>query len=120
MGLSAFDLATLGKLQEVASQVERHHLAVHRTISELVPWIPLFENLPTLFRNPQYKGALTSLRSVLPYNLALGRISAQSEEALAHLFAIRNFLLEGSQINEETPSEYQNHQVQRAIAWLDS
>ena len=35
VGFSAFDLETLGKLQEVAAQVERHHIAVQRTITEL-------------------------------------------------------------------------------------
>ncbi len=49
VGRSAFDLETLRKLQEVAAQVERHHMAVQRTITELVPWIPLFENPPVLF-----------------------------------------------------------------------
>ncbi len=32
VGQSAFDLKTLGKLQEVVAQTERHHLAVRRTI----------------------------------------------------------------------------------------
>ena len=54
VGRSAFDLETLGKLQEVAAQTERHHLAVQRTITELVPWIPLFENPPERFHEPQF------------------------------------------------------------------
>ena len=49
VGRSAFDLETLRKLQEVAAQVERLHLAVQRTLAELVPWIPLMEQPPALF-----------------------------------------------------------------------
>ena len=49
VGRSAFDLETLRKLQEVAAQVERLHLAVQRTLAELVPWIPLLEQPPALF-----------------------------------------------------------------------
>ena len=48
VGRTAFNLKTLSKLQEVASQVERHHLAVQRTIIELVPWIPIIQNPPDL------------------------------------------------------------------------
>ena len=35
VGHSAFDLKALQKLQEVAAQVERHHLAIQRTLNEL-------------------------------------------------------------------------------------
>ncbi|MHC1771298.1 MAG: hypothetical protein AB9907_06075 [Flexilinea sp.] len=46
VGSSAFDLETLGKLQEVSAQTERHHLALQRTITDLVPWISLFTDIP--------------------------------------------------------------------------
>jgi cyclic beta-1,2-glucan synthetase len=85
VGRSAFNLETLGKLQEVASQVERHHIAVHRTITELVPWIPMFENPPALFHEPQFVSALAELKASLPYNLALGQVHAHIEAAMPHM-----------------------------------
>ena len=49
VGRSAFDLEALRKLQEVAAQVERHHQGIQRTLTELVPWIQLMEQVPALF-----------------------------------------------------------------------
>ncbi|MCJ7810946.1 MAG: hypothetical protein MUP62_01925, partial [Dehalococcoidia bacterium] len=63
VGRSAFDLETLRKLQEVAAQVERHHMAVQRTITELVPWIPLLEKTPVLFHEPHFVTVLATLRA---------------------------------------------------------
>ena len=94
VGRSAFDLETLGKLQEVAAQVERHHIAVQRTITELVPWIPLFENPPVRFHEPQFLKAMAALRANLPCNLALGQIHAHAEAALPHIIVLRNLLAE--------------------------
>ncbi len=120
VGRSAFDLATLGKLQEVSSQVERHHLAVHRTITELVPWIPFFEDLPILLQKPQYKSVLDTLRSVLPYNLALGKVHTQTQVALTQIQSLRGILLQGNATSEENPSESLIKQTQLTVVWLDS
>ena len=49
VGRSGLDLEALRKLQEVAAQAERHHLAVQRTLDELVTWGFVFEQYPVLF-----------------------------------------------------------------------
>ncbi len=120
VGRSAFDLATLVKLQEVAAQVERHHLAVYRTISELIPWIPLFEDLPSLFQRSQYKETLTTLQRLLPYNLSLGRVYSQTQEAAAHISVLRKYLIDAEGTKEEIIAEFDSRQVQQAVDWLDT
>jgi cyclic beta-1,2-glucan synthetase len=102
VGSSAFDLATLGKLQEVAAQTERHHLAVQRTITELVPWIPLLENPPVRFQEPQFKKAMADLRISLPYNVAFGQIRGHIEGAFVHIATLSNLLTE-MDLSAETP-----------------
>ncbi len=92
VGRSAFNLESLGKLQEVAAQTERHHLAVQRTITELVPWIPLFENLPSRFHEPQFLETMTALRTCLPNNIAFGQVHSRIEEAYQHIASLRNLL----------------------------
>ena len=72
VGKSAFGLEMLEKLQEVTSQVERHHNALLRTINELVPWIPLLEKIPDYFNQSKFSEALADLKANLPYNLAPG------------------------------------------------
>jgi cyclic beta-1,2-glucan synthetase len=92
VGCSAFDLESLGKLQEVTAQVERHHQAVQRTITELVPWIPLFANPPLQLNDPQYEEIMSALRANLPSNLALGRVHAHVESAFPQIKILRNAL----------------------------
>ncbi len=74
VGRSAFDLKALQKLQEVSSQVERHHQAIERTLSELVPWVGLLEKIPRIFNEPRYIKVLNKLRTHLPYNPQLHKI----------------------------------------------
>ncbi len=104
VGRSAFDLKTLGKLQEVASQVERHHIAVHRTITELVPWIPLFASLPSSFQEPSLINELNALRTDLPSNLALGDVHAHTKAALQHILALQNLIAEKDKAETTSPS----------------
>jgi len=123
VGRSAFDLMTLGKLQEVAGQVERHHNAVQRTISELVPWIPLFENLPVLFNEPQFNQKMAELRANLPYNLTLGQVHTQVEAALPGIIALRNLLAaDPAPVDsvEVSVSLAINEQEPMALAWLEA
>ena len=94
VGRSAFDLQTLEKLQEVTSQVERHHNAVFRTINELVPWIHLLEEPPALFLQSKYAQILTNLKADLPYNLTLGAVQSHVEDASQTLNTLRNLLIE--------------------------
>ncbi len=100
VGRSAFNLATLGKLQEVAAQTERHHLAVQRTITELVPWIPLFENPPTRLRDARFVKTMTALRTSLPYNIAFGQIHSRIEEAKQHIATLNGLLTETNDLAE--------------------
>ncbi len=99
MGSSAFDLQSLGKLQEVSAQIERHHLAVQRTITELVPWIPLFANLPAQFNEPQFQMIMTALRAELPNNIAFGQVHNHIKNALQHIEGLRILLNEADQTN---------------------
>ena len=92
VGHSAFTLEMLRKLQEVAAQVERHHIAVERTIRELVPWIPLVETVPERLREPQFSNALNVLLADLAKNPALGQIEGQANNGTARLFALRELL----------------------------
>ena len=94
VGRSAFDLETLEKLQEVAAQVERHHIAVKRTITELVPWIPFIESPPARLKEPRFIQLMTELEANLPYNLAFGQIHAHTEVASSQIIALRNLLTE--------------------------
>ena len=92
VGRSAFNLESLGKLQEVAAQTERHHLAVQRTITELVPWIPFFENIPLQFLEPKLLETMNALRTCLPYNIAFGQVHGRIEEAYLHIESLRDLL----------------------------
>jgi cyclic beta-1,2-glucan synthetase len=119
VGRSAFDLETLGKLQEVAAQVERHHTAVQRTITELVPWIPLFANPPVRFHEPQFLKTMVVLRANLPYNITLEQVHAHTEAALPYIIVLRNLLAEGDLPVEEPAPLPGNGQEQTALEWLE-
>ncbi|MHB1355170.1 MAG: GH36-type glycosyl hydrolase domain-containing protein [Anaerolineae bacterium] len=113
-GRTALDLEALRKLQEVASQAERHHLAVQRTLDELVPWIPLLEQLPAQFKESRFLEALNALRDSLPSNPRLNQIRLHATAGMLHTAALRKMLVPGLPIpDEEKRPEYQ------AIAWLD-
>ena len=122
VGRSAFDLATLEKLQEVAAQLERHHLAVQRTITELVPWIPLLENPPARFNEPKFLETMAALKADLPYNLAFGQVGAHVEAALIHMTTLRNLLTEvelSASVIENTIPLPGNGREQTAQRWLE-
>lgn len=123
VGRSAFDLETLRKLQEVTAQVERHHTAVERTISELVPWIPLLENPPEWFQGSQFVKALDALGAILPYNLALGQVQIHIKGALQQVIFLRDILNKDIHPNKNvkrssTPQEAD--QARAAMEWLDT
>jgi cyclic beta-1,2-glucan synthetase len=92
VGRSAFDLETLRKLQEVAMQVERHHTAVHRTIAELAPWIPMFANPPVHFHEASLVQALNALEASLPGSLTLGQVQAHTAAALSQITILRSLV----------------------------
>ncbi len=122
VGRSAFDLETLEKLQEVAAQVERHHTDVQRTITELVSWIPLFENIPARFHEAPFLKGIAALKAGLPYNLALGQVHAHAEAALSLIVVLHNLLAEEDQpvgVTEGPVSLPGIGQEQTALEWLE-
>lgn len=121
VGRSAFDLKTLGKLQEVAAQTERHHIAVQRTMDELIPWISQFENLPKRFSEPQYKKPLARIKAYLPYNIVLGKVHIRIEGARKHINILRELLAKDGQpldALDYSNSLTGNVQDQTAEEWL--
>ena len=117
VGRTAFNLKTLSKLQEVASQVERHHLAVQRTIIELVPWIPIIQNPPEYIRKPQYSEALIALRNSLPSNLALGNIQNHIKNAFPLILSIRE-LIAKDRLDSVEGGENAELIRSKALEWL--
>lgn len=123
VGRSAFDLEALRKLQEVASQVERHHLAVQRTITELVPWIPLFEDIPELFKGPRYINLFASMQMNLPYNIAPGKIRIHVETALQQIILLTGLLNDEEDSQTASPQTHTSEQTflfaKKAQQWLE-
>lgn len=91
-GHATFDLKDMGKLQEVTAQIERQHLAVQHTITELVPWIPLISNLPEQFMNPRFEKPMAALRNSLPFNLTLLQVHDHVQAAIPHINALDQLL----------------------------
>jgi cyclic beta-1,2-glucan synthetase len=122
VGRSAFDLAALEKLREVAAQVERHHIAVQRTISELIPWIPLFEHLPLRLLEPEFIDLMVTLQANLPNNLTIKQVRPQTQSAMATIILLRRRLA-NSDVFDKNISEADSlritGQVQAARDWLD-
>src|SRR4030042_6774632 len=115
VGSLAFDLEALRKLQEVAAQVERHHQGIERTLTELVPWIHLLEQVPGLFNETQFMQGLGILRENLPYNPHLGQIHAATAAVLSSTADFRNLLKE-TQLNSDPDSG----EERKAMEWLDA
>jgi cyclic beta-1,2-glucan synthetase len=115
VGSAAFDLEALRKLQEVAAQVERHHLAIQRTLAEMVPWIHLLEQLPVLFNELPFVQGLSTLRDNLPYNPHLGQISTYANAGLTSTTELRNLLKENQLI-----SVCDSDPERKALEWLDA
>ena len=93
VGRSAFSLNTLEKLQEVAAQVERHHTAVRRTITELVPWVPFFENTPDYFSDAEFLSILEEIKNTLPINMPLNQVKSHVKTALPFIHSLQKRLV---------------------------
>ena len=109
VGKSAFDLQMLEKLQEVTSQVERHHNALLRTINELVPWIPLLENIPDCFNQSKFSEAMADLKANLPYNLTPGQIHKQLQGAVPHIKTLSTLLAEDGPNQDKSEKDLQSN-----------
>ncbi len=114
-GRVAFDLEALRKLQEVASQVERHHQALERTLVELVPWIHLLEQVPALFNETQFEQGLSALRDNLPYNPRLGQVRTHATAGFSSTAELRN-LIQENQLNHVPGPDPER----AALEWLDT
>ena len=121
-GRSTFDLRSLEMLQEVTAQVEQHHNAVHRTINELVSWIPYFENQPRILQEPYFIKETEALKEDLPYNLKLGQAHKHIAAALQHIAILRNLLSEKESSGQEGINfayVRRNNEKQKAMEWLE-
>ena len=114
-GSAAFDLEALRKLQEVAAQVERHHLAIQRTLVEMVPWIHLLEQVPVLFAESPFMQGMSTLRDHLPYNPPLGQINTFAAAGLYSSAELRKLLKE-YQLTSIGDSGLEH----KAMEWLDN
>ena len=83
------DLATLRVLQQIAAQIERQHLAVQRTIAELVPWLPMFENAPLAFKSGPLQSGFAELQARLPDSPSIGDIEDYSQAACQQVDTLR-------------------------------
>jgi cyclic beta-1,2-glucan synthetase len=115
VGSTAFDLEALRRLQEVAAQVERHHLAIQRTLVEMVPWIQLLEQVPVLFDEMPYVQGLSTLRDNLPYNPQLSQISTYATAGLTSTAELLKLLKENQLI-----SVRDSDPERKAMEWLDA
>ncbi|MBA4384831.1 MAG: hypothetical protein C0410_08850, partial [Anaerolinea sp.] len=113
VGRSAFSLNTLEKLQEVTAQVERHHIAVRRTITELVPWVPFFENMPEYFLDAGFISIISEIRNSLPINMPLNQVKSHVLTALPFIHSLQNRLT----LVSETPT--QKELLAIAKTWLE-
>ncbi|OGN93955.1 MAG: hypothetical protein A2Z71_05070, partial [Chloroflexi bacterium RBG_13_50_21] len=112
---AAFDLEALRKLQEVAAQVERHHQAIQRTLTELVPWIHLLVQVPVLFNETRFLLGLSTLRDSLSFNPHLGQIRTYATAGLTSTAELRNLLKENQLI-----SVHDSGPESKAMEWLDA
>ncbi|MDP3721005.1 MAG: hypothetical protein Q8R09_00980, partial [Anaerolineaceae bacterium] len=98
VGRSAFSLSTLEKLQEVAAQVERHHTAVRRTITELVPWVPFLDNTPEYFQDAELLPLIDEIKKHLPINLPLSQIRVHVKTALPMINTLLKKLVHSNEL----------------------
>jgi cyclic beta-1,2-glucan synthetase len=112
VGRSSFDLENLRKLEEVASQVERHHTTVQRLYSQLLPWLPLLVEPPAIFRGKDFRASLDALRATLPYYISLTGFQAKKSGALSRIDSLRNQLVKANP-SSASPS---NSSYPRALA----
>lgn len=113
VGRSAFTLSTLEKLQEVAAQVERHHTSVRRTITELVPWVPFFEDTPVYFSDADSGSIINEIKKNLPINMPLNLVKAHIKAALPLIHSLQIRLEE----IDEPPTR--NDLLITAKTWLE-
>jgi cyclic beta-1,2-glucan synthetase len=113
VGRSAFSLSSLEKLQEVAAQVDRHHTAVRRTISELVPWVTLFRSTPDFFSDVELAPIITEIKENLPINMPLNLVKPHVRSAVPLIKKLEKRLAS----EKEFPQK--DDRLKSAILWLE-
>ena len=116
-GQSVFNLKSLEKLQEVAAQIERHHLSIQRILNDVVPWIPLLENRPEFLKQSQFKMMMNALISRLPYNVSLSQIHYRIEGAQTNIQLLRDQLLEIELVNKND-TDHDFSPLKAGVDWL--
>jgi cellobiose phosphorylase len=116
-GRSSFSLDAMRNLQEVATQVTRHHQVIKRTITELVPWIPLFKQIPEFFIENQLIDEVQKLQKKLPYNPNLYKINVFVRNGLCKTDELRNKVKE---IHSSQNSPVDVARDRAALDWLDA
>ncbi len=117
VGRSTFNLDSMRNLQEVATQVGRHHQVIKRTITELVPWIPLFDQIPEFFIENQLINEVHKLQKQLPYNPNLYKIIVFVRNGLSNTDALRSRIKE---IHSSQNISADVAMVREALDWLDA
>ncbi len=78
----AFDRERLSDLKLISSQIGQHQQTVRHSMAELLPWIPLLQEVPEQFQQPEFEAILTELTENLPADFALQDHQAVTERAL--------------------------------------
>lgn len=120
---SIFNQKTLAQLEAVSTQIERHHNAVERTIRELVPWIPLLENIPEILHEEKYSSLLSKLQNNLPYNLTLQQLPFHIQVAYPLIENLQSDLDDSLSDNSQEQNKTESIEAQRKTdlsEWLSA
>ena len=112
-GSQAFNPVALSKLRDAASQIERQHQAVRRTIRELTPWFALLESLPESLQVEPYAEVVADLRGELSHRLSLNQMEKHLPPASAHLARLRELVANSAGQGAASPDA-------AAMEWLKS
>ncbi len=111
-GSETLSQVILRGLLEVAKQVEIYHNGVGRTIQEVTPWIPMFQNIPeklvVLFSSSDQQGELDLLIKNLPFNPELGRIAQITHDQIERIQKMQSAiaLQNSSDVNIEKAAQW--------------
>ncbi len=79
---NAFDQERLAQLNEITIHLGRHQEAVQRDIIDLLPWVPLFSEIPAALQSDDFASLMAELSQALPLNLKLNEIQNCVQSAL--------------------------------------
>ena len=79
---NAFDQKRLSQLHEITIHLGRHQEAVERDITDLLPWVPLFSEIPAALKSDKFASLMGELAKALPLNLKLNQIQNCVQRAI--------------------------------------